>query len=340
MHIPEAILDPRVAAVTAVAGGAGLVWGLRKLEKDLGDRTTVLMGTMAAFVFAAQMVNFPVGPGVSGHLLGGVLSAVMLGPWAGAVVIGAVLIVQCFLFADGGLTAIGANFLNMGLIGSVIGYAIYRPIRQALGGRRGVLIGAMIAAWFSVLLASGAFSLELALSGNRADFFRILSWMALVHAAIGVGEALITGLVLRFVLQSRPDLIHDPDPFDRIDGYEGSPITGSSWGRILTAGLAVSVAVAVFLAPFASESPDGLEYVLGEKLQVSSPESSHAFPSPLPDYEFPLPLPNLGPLDTATAVVGTLGTLVVFAMSWALARAFAREQEESSVSKRKSVHAA
>src|SRR5262249_23203329 len=113
MHIPDGILDPRVALATGGLAAVGMCVGLRKLERDLGDRTTVLMGTMSAFVFAAQMVNFPVGPGVSGHLLGGVLSAVMLGPWAGAVVIGAVLLVQCLLFADGGVTALGANFVNM-----------------------------------------------------------------------------------------------------------------------------------------------------------------------------------------------------------------------------------
>ena len=120
MHTPNAVLDPRVAAATGAIGAAGLWYGLRTLERRLGERTTVLMGTMAAFVFAAQMVNFPLGPlAVSGHLLGGVLAAVMLGPWAGAVVIAAVLIVQCLLFGDGGLTALGANFVNMGLIGSV-----------------------------------------------------------------------------------------------------------------------------------------------------------------------------------------------------------------------------
>src|SRR5436305_151416 len=157
MHIPNAVLDPKVAAVTGAIGAAGLVYGLRALEKRLGERTTVLMGTMAAFVFAAQMVNFPLGPlAVSGHLIGGVLAAVMLGPWAGAVVMAAVLIVQCLLFGDGGLMALGANFVNMGLIGSVLGYAIYAPVRRAIGGRAGVIVGAMVAAWFSVLLAAGA----------------------------------------------------------------------------------------------------------------------------------------------------------------------------------------
>ena len=172
MHIPDALLDPKVAAVTGLVGAAGLLFGLRRLEHEHGERTTVLMGTMAAFVFAAQMVNFPAGPGVSGHLLGGVLASVLLGPWAGAVVIAAVLLVQCFLFGDGGLTALGANFVNMGLIGAVGGYAIYSSIRHLIAGRKGILIAAMVAAWFSVILAAGAFSIELGVSGDRADFLR------------------------------------------------------------------------------------------------------------------------------------------------------------------------
>src|SRR5580693_2081496 len=147
MHIPDALLEPKVAAITGMLGAAGLLYALRKLEHHLGERTTVLMGTMSAFVFAGQMVNFPVLYGVSGHLLGGVLAAVMLGPWAGAVVIAAVLIVQCLLFGDGGVTALGANFVNMGLIGSIGGYAIYVPLRRGTRGDprgrhgRGVVLG-------------------------------------------------------------------------------------------------------------------------------------------------------------------------------------------------------
>ena len=141
-------------------------------------------------------------------------AAVLLGPWAGAVVIAAVLIVQCLLFGDGGVTALGANFVNMGLIGSIGGYAIYAPIRRAIGGPSGVLIGGMVAAWFSVILASGAFAVELAASVGWSNFFNVLGWMALVHAGIGLGEALITGAVLRFLLLIRPDLIEQPGPTD------------------------------------------------------------------------------------------------------------------------------
>ena len=318
MHIPDAVLTPSVIAITSAVGAVGLGYALRTVEQQLKDRTTSLMGMMSAFIFAAQMVNFPVGPGVSGHLLGGVLASVMLGPWAGAVVIAAVLMVQCFLFGDGGVTALGANFLNMGLIGAVVGHAIYAPVRRLVGGQRGVLIGSMIAAWFTVLLAAGACSLELSASGRRSDFFRILSWMALVHAAIGLAEAVLTGLVVRFVLLTRPELINA----ERAAGLtaEGDSAAGPD-RRLLPAalaGLGVALAVAVFLSPWASDLPDGLEYV-GEKTGILGNASDSSFiPAPLADYQ--IPLPGLRDLKAATAIVGVVGTLAVFSLSWGLAR--------------------
>ncbi len=324
MHIPDGVLDPKVAAATAVIAAGGLAYGLRRLRDRLGDRTTVLMGSMAAFVFAAQMVNFPLYPfPVSGHLLGGVLAAVLLGPWAGAAVIGAVLIVQCFLFGDGGLTALGANFVNMGLIGSVGGYTIHAPIRRGIGGRRGILLGSMAAAWFSVILASGAFAVELAASGRGVAFLDVLGWMALVHAAIGLGEALITGMVVRFLLLTRPDLVDDAGPPD------GS--RAARWGRVALAGLGVAVAVAIFLAPWASEHPDGLEFVGGQKVKFLPPDGSGpapAFAAPIPDYELP-GLAKLNPA-AATAAAGVVGTLVVFGVGLVLARAVGRGEAGAS----------
>lgn len=315
MHIGEGLLSPAVSAATGLVAAGGFAWSLRKVERGLGERTTVLMGIMSAFVFAAQMVNFPVGLGVSGHLMGGVLAAVMLGPWAGAVVIGAVLIVQCLLYADGGLSALGANFLNMGLIGAVGGYAIYLPIRRALGGPRGVLLGAMTAAWFSVILSAGAFAVELAFSGRAASFLPILGWMVLIHAVIGLGEAIITGLVIRFVLLTRPDLIDDPE----------TVVRSTTWrrGQVVLAGLGISLAVATFLAPFASPWPDGLEFV-GEQQGFLPEDAPGYFASPIPDYEMP-GLPDL--LGMATAAAGLVGTLVVFAVALVLARAFGQRPE-------------
>jgi cobalt/nickel transport system permease protein len=311
MHIPDAVLAPGVAATTGVLAIGGLGFALRRLERALAEKTTVLMGITSAFVFAAQMVNFPIAPGVSGHLLGGVLAAVVLGPWAGAGVIATVLIVQAFLFGDGGVTALGANFVNMGLIGSVVGYAIYAPIRRAIAGRAGVLVGAMAAAWFSVILASAALAVELAASGRGSDFPRILGWLTLVHAAIGLGEAVITGMVLRFVLQTRPDLIYVGD---------GLELSGRKrWGQVAVAGLAIALAVVVFLAPFASSAPDGLEWV-GAKLGFVKEGSPSLVRAPLPDYE----MPGIPQARVATAVAGVIGTLLVFGVGIGLARAFPR----------------
>ena len=315
MHIPDAMLDPRVALVTGAFGAAGLLLG-RKLERQLGERTTVLMGTMAAFVFAAQMVNFPVGLGVSGHLLGGVLASVLLGPWAGAVVIAAVLLVQCFLFADGGVTALGANFVNMGLVGAVLGYAIYAPIRRWIGGPKGVLIAAMVAAWFSVLLASGAFAVELAASG-RGGFFQILSLMALVHAAIGLGEAIITGLVVRFLLVRRPDLFETPE--------------GPDAAAISLAGAGAKRWRAAWRLRW--RSPYSWLRLPPNRLTASS-SSAKNWDSrrrlrqrhPSPPRSLTINYPGLHHVKMATAAAGLVGTLVVFGVAWGMARVLARSK--------------
>ncbi|QEH33489.1 Fused nickel transport protein NikMN [Aquisphaera giovannonii] len=326
MHIPYAVLEPGVAIATTALGALGLGCALRAVRGELGERTTPLMGMMSAFVFAAQMVNFPVGAGVSGHLLGGVLASVVLGPWGGSVVIGAVLIVQCFLFGDGGLDALGANFLNMGMLGAVCGHAIYAPIRRAIGGRRGILIGSMVAAWFSVLLAAGACAVELSAGQPPREFLRILSWMALIHTAIGVGEAVITGLVVRFILLTRPDLLEagrragGSGEFPEVPGRV-RPRPG--WISTAVAGLGIAMAVAVFVSPMASELPDGLEFV-GDKTGILAAGREAAWPAlpvPMPDYK--LDIPGSGPLEAATALAGLAGTLVVFGMSWSLARIFA-----------------
>ncbi len=319
MHILDGVLSPSVTAATTLVGAGGLSLCLRKLRHQLRDRATVLMGTMAAFVFAAQMVNFPLFPlPISGHLLGGVLSAAILGPWAGAVVIAAVLIVQCLLFGDGGVTALGANFVNMGLVGAIGGYSIFGPIQRALGGSRGVVIGGMLAAWFSVILASGAFAIELAASIGWSSFFDVLGWMALVHAGIGLGEALITGSVLQFLLLRRPDLFHLP----------GIAATSRAqrWGQVLAGGIGVAVAVALFLAPFASEHADGLEWV-GDKLGFLKGQTA-VLPAPIPDYQ--LRLPGIHHVKAATAVAGLVGTLVVAGVACSLAGIFARRSAESA----------
>lgn len=317
MHIPDGFLSSPAILITGAASLAGFGHAMRRLRGVAGGRAPVMMGMMAAFVFAAQMVNFPVFPGVSGHLLGGVLSAVMLGPWGGMAVIGAVLLVQALLFADGGVTALGANFFNMGVLGAGLGYVVYRRIRMlAGGGPRGTLIGAVIAAWLSVILAAAACAVEITASHRSPLFLPVLGWMTLVHAAIGVGEALITGVVVQSILRVRPDLVPDPEA--------GPTVFGTRWGHPVLAGLAVAVATAVFLGPLASEWPDGFEYV-GEKTGIAPEAGTEPIVniSPMPDYQ--LWLPGLRSLALATALAGAVGTLAVFAVATVLARALDRK---------------
>ncbi len=315
MHIPHGVLSPTTAIVTEVLGAAGLGAGLWALRGKERDRTTARMGMTGAFLFAAQMVNFQLYPlPISGHLLGGVLASVILGPWAGSVVIAAVLIVQCLLFGDGGLDALGANFINMGLIGSVVGRAIYAPLRRAIGGRRGVLLASMAAAWVTVILGATAFAIEFAASGHFQEFVPVLGWMLLVHAGIGVGEALITGGIVRFVLLSRPELLDD-----ETTAAEAAQTPVRRHLQAAVAGLAVACAVAIFLAPFASRFDDGLEWV-GQKTGLIE-EKPSPIRAPIPDYEFP------GVPRYATAAAGLVGTLVVFGVGMALARVFARPIE-------------
>jgi cobalt/nickel transport system permease protein len=183
----------------------GLGACIRTAAAKLKDKMVPLMGVMSAFVFAAQMLNFPVVGGTSGHLLGGVLSAVLLGPGPAAIVIAVVLVVQCLIFQDGGLTALGANILNMSFIGAMGGYVIFTFFKKIMG-KKLLLAAAAIAAWASVVLASAACSLELVLSGT-APFNVVFPAMLGVHVLIGIGEAIITVLVLSFVLKVRPDLI-------------------------------------------------------------------------------------------------------------------------------------
>jgi cobalt/nickel transport system permease protein len=319
MHLPDGLLSLPVIATTTALGGAGFAYGLGRLRDRSADRTIVLMGMMAAFVFSAQMVNFPVFPGVSGHLMGGVLSAVVLGPWAGACVIGSVLVVQAVLFADGGFTALGANFLNMGLIGSVVGYALFAEARRFLGGGiRGTLIGAMIAAWVAVLISAGLCALELTWSNPGVGGLPLLGWMLLIHAAIGLGEALITGILLRSILAVRPELIPGAS--------EVGPEAGGR-RRFALAGIGVAVAVALFVAPFADGAPDGLE-AASQKVGMSetpgAPDTGLGtararFEPPMPEYQ--LPIPGVSSIRIWTAAAGAVGTLVVCAVATLLARA-------------------
>ena len=207
MHIPDGFLAVNTWAPAWLISVGGIGYCLKKTSLVLKDRMVPLMGVMAAFIFAAQMLNFPIAGGTSGHLLGAVLAAVLLGPFAGAIVIAVVLAVQCVVFQDGGLTALGANILNMSLFGAIGGYLIYNSLRKTIGKNKGIMIGVAIAAWASEVLAASFVAVELAISGTT-PLKVTLPAMAGVHMLLGVGEAVLTCLVVSFILKVRPDLIY------------------------------------------------------------------------------------------------------------------------------------
>jgi cobalt/nickel transport system permease protein len=207
MHIPDGFLNVATVATTCAVSAGGVGNAVRMVNKKLGEKQVPLMGVLAAFIFAAQMLNFPIAGGTSGHLIGAALAAILLGPWAAVLIMSCVLIAQCLIFQDGGLLALGANILNMGIIASFGGYYIYRLFTSVMGaGRRGTLVGGFVAAWSSVLLASVACAVELAVSG-ASPFGVVLPAMVGFHALIGIGEGLITGAVLGLVLVTRADLL-------------------------------------------------------------------------------------------------------------------------------------
>ena len=308
MHLSDGILTPAACAVTYVAAAGAVSYSFKRLNQSLSDRTIPFTGMTAALVFAGQMVNFPL-PGipVSGHLLGGVLAAALLGPWGGCIAMTLVLFVQAALFAAGGWMSLGANVLNMGVVGSWGGYAVYSVVRRALGGGfRGAVIGAVLASWVSVLAAAALFCAEYRWGHGGPEFSRLCALMISFHSAIGVGEALITGLVISTVAAQRPELL------DRAAGASTASIAGI--GRLMAAGLVTALAVAAFIAPFASDYDDGLEAAIQQTgiEQPAGPEPG----APLPEYKFPLPAGGWD--QAAVSLAGIVGTVTVFVLALAL----------------------
>jgi cobalt/nickel transport system permease protein len=209
MHIPDGFIDGTTSAGAAVVVAGGLGATLRRAGEVLDERRVPLAGLVAAFVFAVQMLNFPVASGTSGHLLGGALAAVLVGPAVGAVCVSVVLAVQALLFADGGLSALGLNIFNMALVTAFGGYAVFVLARRVMSRTpSSVVLAAGIAAAVSVVLSALAFTLEYAVGGTgTASVTTVAGAMVGVHVLIGIGEGVITALVVGAVLATRPDLV-------------------------------------------------------------------------------------------------------------------------------------
>lgn len=300
LHIPDGFLSPGVYIICWALAVIAVGLALQRTGREFGERQIPLMGVLAAFIFAAQMLNFPVAGGTSGHLIGGALTAILLGPWAAALVMTAVVGLQALLFQDGGLLVLGANILNMAVIAPVVGYATFTGVRQLFSDERlGTLVGGFAGAWLSVVVSAAATAIELALSGTSALSVAMPAMVG-VHMLIGVGEGLITVGALAFILSTRPDLL--------AAAPAGAGV-GRTWWML---GLLIALAL-VLLAPLASSSPDGLERVAEDKGFISAAEDPPY--EVIADYLFP----GVENEAAATILAGLVGTVIVFGMGFAVA---------------------
>jgi len=210
MHMSDGIVNAPTSAAFGLIAAAGLGVALVRARTQLDERTAPMAGLVAAFVFAVQMVNFPVLPGVSGHLLGGALAALLVGPWLGALCVGIVLVVQALLFADGGLTALGTNITNMALIGTAVGFGTAVVLRRiATRSRSGLIGAAFVSAFVNTVVASCGFVLQYAIGGaGGASLATVAVSIIAVHVLIGIGEGVITALTVGAVSSARPDLVY------------------------------------------------------------------------------------------------------------------------------------
>jgi cobalt/nickel transport system permease protein len=209
MHIPDGFFDAPTSAVAAVAAAGGLAVCLRAATRELDERTAPLAGLVAVFVFAGQMINFPVAAGTSGHLVGAALAAILVGPATGALAVSVVVMIQALMFADGGLSALGLNIINMAFVPMLVAWPTFALLTRLLPRRRPMWVAAAFcAAWASVPAAAAAFTVEYTLGGAHAvDSGTVLAAMLGTHLVIGIGEGLITALIVSSVLATRPDLV-------------------------------------------------------------------------------------------------------------------------------------
>jgi cobalt/nickel transport system permease protein len=300
MHIPDGFLSTLVSVIFWVLSIITLAIALRRVGKDLSEHKVPLMGVLAAAIFAGQMLNFSVTGGTSGHLLGAALATILLGPWAAMIIMTTVVSTQALFFQDGGVLALGANVFNMAVIGVAVSYFVYTSIQKLTGGKSwGIFVGGGVAAWFSIVIASLAAALQLALSGTSPANIAVPA-MASIHMIIGIGEGLITFGALVFLYSARRDLLHIS---------EAAP----KGGKVIWIGGLTIAALLVSLSPFASAHPDGLEWVAEQKgfLQAARTPLFNIFP----DYL----IPGISNSALATIAAGIIGMLLVVGVALGVA---------------------
>jgi len=293
MHIPDGFLSVGVSLVLWAVAIVVVGYALKRVNADVGERQVPLMGVLAACIFAGQMLNFTVTGGTSGHLMGAAIATILLGPWAAILVLTCVVGVQALIFQDGGLLALGANIVNMGIIGVAVAYFAHRTLQKLLGKWSGGLFASgFISGWLSIMAAALACALQLALSGSSPANIAVPA-MAGIHALIGVGEGLITAGALVFLKVARRDLVET----SRLQFVGGKAV----W----IGGLVIAVALAI-LSPLASAHPDGLEWVAEERGFLDL--AREPLYEIIPDYV----LPGISNEALATILAGVVGALIVF----------------------------
>ncbi|EFE75238.1 energy-coupling factor ABC transporter permease [Streptomyces filamentosus] len=328
MHVPDGFIDAPVSVAAGVFAAGAVAVSLRGARRELDERTAPLAGLVAAFIFAVQMLNFPVAAGTSGHLMGGALAAILVGPCTAVLCLSVVLLLQGIFFADGGLTALGVNITVMGVVTVVVAYGVFRLLTGLLPRtRRSATASAFVAALVSVPASAAAFTLLYWIGGTTdIPIGKVFTAMVGVHVPIGIGEAVITALTVGAVLAVRPDLVHGVQgslaaPLKlRIDGElvdapaatrdpEPAPTRRSTRGFWIT-GLVSAFLLAGFVSFYASANPDGLERVAADQGIDEKVEEHGAADSPLADY-------GVGDIANArlsgglAGVIGVSATVVV-----------------------------
>ncbi len=323
MHAPDGFLTAGAAVATGAVSAGTIGVALRQAKHHLKEKQVPLAGITAAFIFAAQMFNFPVAGGTTGHLMGGALAAVLLGPAVGAIVVTIVVVIQALAFADGGLTALGYNVLNMAIVTSFGGYAVFRLFRRVLpSSTPGVVASTGLAAGISVVLSAMTFSI-LWLFGASAPvpFDTVFASMVGIHLVIGIGEGVISAMVIGAVLASRPDLVYGVRDLDPADLAGRKPITTRTF---VIAGVLVALLFATVVSQFAVDNPDGLEWVAEETGFIDSAEE-HAFGDFIfADYA----TAGITNEPLSLAIAGIAGTLVTLAVGWGIFAAVRQRKED------------
>ncbi|MFI6148982.1 energy-coupling factor ABC transporter permease [Streptomyces sp. NPDC051109] len=319
MHVPDGFIDAPVSIAAGVAAAGAVAVSLRGARRELDERAAPLAGLVAAFIFAVQMLNFPVAAGTSGHLLGGALAAILVGPYTGVLCVSVVLLMQGVLFADGGLTALGVNVVNMAVVTVVVAYAVFRGLLKLLPDtRRSVTVAAFAGALLSVPGAAVMFTLLYALGGTTdVPLGKVFTAMVGVHVLIGIGEAVITAATVGAVLAVRPDLVHGARGLaaplklrvggELVDAPAAAPVAAPAAARstkpVWITGLATALVLAGFVSFYASTSPDGLEKVAADKGIDQNVKEHATADSPLADYS----VKDVGDARLSGGLAGVIG---------------------------------